>query len=104
MGRGDHGRLAADQRAPASTLTSPEPVPAIKEGTPRARGTPAAGPPAGPSSYPGTKIQVTARPRHRSAPAINPDERSGLVLQPDFVTCGAGVLDTERPPLDDHDL
>ena len=27
-----------------------------------------------------------------------------LVLQPDFVTCGAGVLDAERPPLDDHGL
>jgi hypothetical protein len=29
---------------------------------------------------------------------------SSLVLQPDFVTCGAGVLDGERPPLDDHGL
>jgi hypothetical protein len=27
-----------------------------------------------------------------------------LVLQPDFVTCGAGGLDAERPPLDDHGL
>jgi hypothetical protein len=27
-----------------------------------------------------------------------------LILQPDFVTCGAGVLDAERPPLDDHGL
>ena len=28
----------------------------------------------------------------------------GLILQPDFVICDAGVLDVERPPLDDHGL
>jgi len=28
----------------------------------------------------------------------------GLVLQPDFVTCGERTLDAERPPLDDHGL
>jgi hypothetical protein len=27
-----------------------------------------------------------------------------LVLQPDFVICGAGALDAGRPPLDDHGL
>jgi hypothetical protein len=34
----------------------------------------------------------------RLAPAIP----RFLVLQPDFVTCGARRLDAERPPLDDH--
>jgi CRP-like cAMP-binding protein len=29
---------------------------------------------------------------------------TSLVLQPDFVICGEGVLDAERPPLDDHGL
>ena len=36
------------------------------------------GPPAGPPSYPGAKIVAANRASRPSAPAINPDERSGL--------------------------
>jgi len=40
--------------------------------------TPATGPTAGPLSYPDAKIVVVNGPSRSSAPAINPDERSGL--------------------------
>ena len=42
--------------------------------------TPATGPTAGPLSYPDAKIVVANGASRRSAPAINPDERSGLVI------------------------
>ena len=54
------------------------------------------------------------RPTHRVALNVEPQLASwdiagspgqvSLVLQPDFVTCGARGLDAERPPLDDHGL
>ena len=43
---------------------------------------PATGPPAGPLSYPDTKILTANGASRPSAPAINPDERSGLRLRP----------------------
>jgi hypothetical protein len=33
-----------------------------------------------------------------------PNPLRGLILQPDFVTCGERALDAERPPFDDHGL
>jgi hypothetical protein len=41
---------------------------------------PATGPLAGPLSYPDAKIAATNAASRRSAPAINPDERSGLMV------------------------
>ena len=78
IGLGHHDRMAAHRRAAASPLTSAKPsLPSRKE-TPGARGTPATGPPAGPPSYPDAKIHARNAAQHRSTPAINPDERSGL--------------------------
>jgi hypothetical protein len=53
---------------------------ATRKGQPRACGTQAPGPPAGPLAYPDTKSEVRKRTAGRRAPAINPNERSGLAV------------------------
>jgi len=44
VGRGDHRRMAARQRAPATPLTSAKPSPRSRKDRPRARGPPATRP------------------------------------------------------------
>ena len=79
MGRSDHRRVAADRGAPASTLTRANHH--CDPGRRNPRGLwnpPLPGPAARPLSYPDAKIAATNGPSRHSAPAINPDERSGL--------------------------
>ena len=76
VGRGDHHRVAAHRRAPASTLTSrTRPASGRRPG---ACGPRPPGRAAGPLSYPGTKSGPRTRHPQRPVPAISPDERSGL--------------------------
>ena len=90
VGRGDHGRLAAHRRAPASPLTSAKPSLRSRKENPGARGTP--GHPArqpGHRHTPTLKSRPQTGPSRRSAPAINPDERSGLTCRPEPAHCSA---------------
>jgi hypothetical protein len=80
LGRGNHRGLAAHRRAPRKHTDQHEPVPATRKGQPGARGTP--GHPArqpGHRNTPALKSGSRTRSRDHPAPAINPDERSGLV-------------------------
>ena len=60
VGRGDHHRLAADPGHPASPLTTANPSQRARKETPGLEppATRPPGPPAGPLSYPGTKIRT----------------------------------------------
>ena len=82
MGRGDHRRLAAHRRAPASPLTSTNPSLRSRKENP--------GPVEPPATRPASRATVIPRAlksgpgnaaRRPPAPAINPDERSGLAGQ-----------------------
>jgi len=81
MGRGNHRRLAAHQRAPASTLTSTNSSQRPGKGTPGPVEPRPPGPAAGASSYPSTKIRIQNTTPDQPAPAINPYERSGLTTR-----------------------
>ena len=81
VGRGDHGRVAAYRCAPASPLTSTDHPCDPGRDSPRGLWNPRPpGAPAGPPSYPGAKTLAANGASRPSAPAINPDERSGLVF------------------------
>jgi len=78
VGRGDHGRVAAHRRTPASSLTSTN-RPCDQGRRTRGRGTP--GHPArqpGRCRIPALKSRPQRGPERRPTSAINPDERSGL--------------------------
>ena len=77
MERGDHHRVAADHRAPASPLTRRKPSLQPRKETRGARGTPAASPPAGPPSYPDAKIHARTRPRDCPRQPPNPVKDQG---------------------------
>ena len=53
---------------------------------------PATGPAAGPLSYPDAKIATTNGASRPSAPAINPDERSGLGIAPGLISSAGNDL------------
>ncbi|MGB6580130.1 MAG: PspC domain-containing protein [Streptosporangiaceae bacterium] len=71
--------MAAYRRAPASPLTSENRPCDPGRRTPGPVEPRLPGPAAGPLSYPDAKIAATNGASCRSAPATNPDERSGLV-------------------------
>ena len=79
VGRCDHGRVAAYRRDPASPLTSANRPRDPGRRTPGPRGTP--GHPArqpGHCHTPTLKSMLSNTVQRRQAPAISPDERSGL--------------------------
>jgi hypothetical protein len=63
MGRGDHRRVAAHRRAPASPLTSFKPPPRPRKENPGPRGTPG---------------RPARQPGHRHTPALNPRQKRPL--------------------------
>ena len=103
MGRGDHRRLAAHRRAPASPLTSTNPSLRPGKDNPGARGTP--GHPArqpGHRHTPTLKSGVQNAAPDLPAPAINPDERSGLTALGRIPLVGTEVASAIGPVVGEH--